>query len=327
MRLSKIFWLGLIISVASIGFVLGLLYLQNISFTKSNYTFTVILDNVQGLNTGDNVSMLGKRIGRVSRTKIIGKQIALELSIDNVFALSIPIDSKIEIRSEGLIGEKYVSISPGKDTNHSILPGDTVQGTREVDLSEITPGIIPLTQDLGVFARRLKATLGEEEKEKVIATIHHLEELTGNMTLLVQEFRETLTDSERIEIQQFVQNIKIISDSLKVGLVSDLGKVDSILNDITKVTQKSGDLVETFESFRKSADSFSKSAESFRTAITKINLAVDKLDSTKGTLPKFLNDDSVYNNVDSLVYDLRWIVNDFKEHPGKYLKAYIRSKK
>ncbi len=327
MKISKIFWLGLIITVASVGFVLGLLYLQDISFTKSNYTFTVILDNVQGLNRGDNVSMLGKRIGKVARTKIIGKQIALELSIDNAFALSIPVDSKIEIKSEGLIGEKYVSITPGTNTKHSIRPGDTVQGTREVDLSEITPGIIPLTQDLGVFARRLKATLGEAEKEKIVATIHHLEELTGEMTLLVEDFRATLTDSERVEIQHFIRNIRDISDTLKTNLTMDLGKVDSILDDISKVTNKSESLAATIESLQKSADSFSKSAKSFGAAVEKINLAVDKLDSTKGTLPKFLNDDSIYNNVDSLVYDLRWIVNDFKEHPGKYLKAYIKSKK
>jgi len=35
----------------------------------------------------------------------------------------------------------------------------------------------------------------------------------------------------------------------------------------------------------------------------------------------------VYNNLDSLVHDLRWIARDFKVNPGYYIKAYLKSKK
>ncbi|MBC8479657.1 MAG: MCE family protein [FCB group bacterium] len=327
MKFTKIFWVGLIISISTLLFVFGLLYLQDISLKKSKYVFTVILDNVQGLNEGDSVTMLGKKIGKVSRTRIIGKQIAIELSIDNDFALSIPIDSKIEVKSEGLMGEKYVAIDPGKDTKHTILAGDTVQGTREFDFSEITPGIVPLTNDLGVFARRLKATLGEEEKEKIIQTIHHIEELSSEMTLLTQELRQTMTDREREDIQRFIQNMRMISDSLKMNLDTDFDKLDSILDDIKIVTRKSPDLAETITSLKSTAESFSKSAESFNTSIMKLNSALAKLDSSKGTLPRLLNDDAIYENMDSLIYDVRWIVKDFKDNPGSYLKAYFKAKK
>ena len=113
MKVSRLFWIGLIFIFSSIIFVVGLLYLQEISIRKSNYTFTVIFENVQGLHVGDQVDMLGKKIGKVSNTHIIGQKIAVELSINNSFALSIPIDSKIEVKSEGLIGSKFISITPG----------------------------------------------------------------------------------------------------------------------------------------------------------------------------------------------------------------------
>ena len=53
---------------------------------------------------------------------------------------------KIEIKSEGLIGSKFISITPGLNRKDFILPGSTVEGIREVDFSEITPDILPLTQ-------------------------------------------------------------------------------------------------------------------------------------------------------------------------------------
>ena len=79
MKASRLFWIGLIFVFSSIIFVGGLLYLQDISIRKSNYTFTVLFENVQGLNVGDQVDMLGKKIGKVSHTQIIGQKIEVEL--------------------------------------------------------------------------------------------------------------------------------------------------------------------------------------------------------------------------------------------------------
>ena len=89
MKVSRLFWIGLIFVFSSIAFVVGLLYLQEISIRKSNYSFTVLFDNVRGLNVGDQVDMLGKKIGKVSQTRIIGQKIAVKVSIDNSFSFSI----------------------------------------------------------------------------------------------------------------------------------------------------------------------------------------------------------------------------------------------
>ena len=58
-----------------------------------------------------------------------------------------------------------------------------------------------------------------------------------------------------------------------------------------------------------------------------LKTSIDKLNGMEGTLPRLLNDDKVYNNVDSLIFDIRYIVDDFKENPGRYLKAYMKAKK
>ena len=138
MKKGDLFRVGFIMFVSVIAFVMGIFYLQDISLQKSNFTFSVIFDSAQGLNEGNNVTMLGKRIGKVSKTRIIeGNKIGVELSIDNSFAFKIPIDSKIHVKSEGILGAKYISIEPGKDTQHSLLAGDIVEGIREIDFSEM----------------------------------------------------------------------------------------------------------------------------------------------------------------------------------------------
>ncbi len=320
MKSSRLFWIGMIFVISSIAFIAGLLFLQDISIRKANYTFTVLFDNIQGVNVGDQVDMLGKKIGKVSQSRIIGQRISVELSIDNSFAFSIPVDSKIEVKSEGLIGSKYISITPGLNTKDYILPGETVEGLKEFDFAEITPGIVPLTQDLSAFARRLKATLGEEEKDKIRFTIKNIESLTSELDSLVFNYGRIITDDDKKNIKDFIKNLNGVVKDLKYGINKEIKKIDSMLENFKQVTDKSADLSETITLLKDASESFNESAE-------KLNNVLSKIDNSEGTIGKLINDPSLYNNTSSLVEEMQQFVKDIKENPGKYMKAYRKSKK
>jgi len=317
MKFSKLFWMGVLIFVLTGLFILGIMYVQDITLKKSNYSFTVIFANVQGLNEGDDVNMLGKRIGKVSRAKIIGQKIAVELSIDNSFAFKIPVDSKIEVKSEGLMGSKYVSINPGVNDKKYILAGETVEGQREYDFSEITPGIVPITQDIGVFARRLKATLGEEEKDRIRNTILNIESLTSELDGFVKGYREVLSKSEREDLSDIVTNLKMASESIKEKVDNDLSQ---ILSGFKNVSDQSEDLKQAIINLKSSSESLNSSSKKFQNILAKI-------DSGEGTLGKMVNDPGLYDNLNVLSQDAQELVKDFKDNPTKYMKAYWKGKK
>ena len=320
MKVSRLFWIGFIFVFSSIAFVGGLLYLQDITIRKSNYTFTVLFENVQGLHMGDEVDMLGKKIGKVSQTRIMGQKIAVELSIYNSFAFSIPIDSKIEVKSEGLIGSKFISITPGYNIKEYILPGETVEGLREFDFSEITPGIVPLTQDLSAFARRLKATLGEEEKDKIRLTIQNIESFTANLDTFIHNYRNIVSRQDRKNFQDFMKNLSGTVKDLKYGVNKEINKLDGMLDDLKQVTDKSDELSITITELKNSSASFAKVTE-------KLDNILEKIDNDEGTMGKLISDTTLYDNMNNLVNEIRVFVKDLKENPGKYMKAYRKSKK
>ena len=320
MNVSRLFWIGLIFIISGMVFVGGLLYLQEISFRKSNYTFTVLFENVQGLNVGDQVDMLGKKIGKVSQTRIMGQKIAVELSIDNSFVFSIPVDSKIEVKSEGLIGSKFISITPGINRKDYIHPGVTVEGLREFDLAEITPGIVPLTQDLSAFARQLKATLGEEEKDNIRQTLQNIESFTAVLDTFIYNNRNIVSDNDRKQFQDFLKNLNGAVKDLKYGINKEIGKMDGMLDDLKQVTDKSDELSLTITELK-------NSSASFKEATDKFNSILDKIDSGKGTIGKMINDTTLYGNMNSAVLEMKDLVQDFKDNPTKYMKAYRKSKK
>ena len=320
MKISRLFWIGTISVTTVLVFIGGLMYLQDISLGKSNYTFIVLFDNVQGLHMGDQVDMLGKKIGKVSQTRIKGQKIAVELSIDNSFAFSIPVDSKIEVKSEGLIGSKFISITPGVNRKDFILPGVTVEGLREFDFSEITPGIVPLTQDLSAFARQLKATLGEEEKDNIKLTIKSIESFTAALDTLIYSNRNIISNSDRKNIQEFLKNLNGLVKDFKYGINKEIGKIDDILEDLKQVSDKSDELSTTITQMKNSSATIAESSE-------KLKHILDKIDSGEGTLGKLIGDKTLYSNMNSLVDELRVFAKDVKDNPSKYMKAYRKSKK
>ena len=311
MKVSKLFWIGITISFSVVISVLGLLYLQDISFNQASLKFTVMFENVQGLNDGDKVSMLGKRIGKVSSAKIMGNRIAVEVSIDQNFSFNIPIDSRIEVKSDGLMGAKFVSIDPGLNTNKSIKDGDVVEGTRELDFTEITPGIMPITQDLAVFTRRLKALLGENQKDDIRNTLSNVESLTNELDSILQDIHSFVNDEDRKNIEEFFSNLNSASKSIK-DLSSD--KIANILNDIHGLTSNNKDEIEAI------IKNFSSSSKSLKDIL-------DEVEKGNGSLGKLVKGDGLFDNMNGFITDLRNIIQDFNENREEYIKDYIRASK
>jgi len=219
-----------------------------------------------------------------------------------------------------LIGSKYISITPGVKTKDYILPGTTVAGLKEFNFSEITPGIVPITQDLAAFARNLKATLGEEEKDKIRFTIRNIESLTAELDTFIYNYRNIVSDKDKKNFQDFMKNLNGAVKDLKYGVNKEINKIDGMLDELKKVTDKSGELSATITELKKSSESFAKSTEKF-------NKILDKIDNGEGTMGKLVSDTALYDNMNSLVNDMRVLVEDIKENPTKYMKAYRKSKK
>jgi phospholipid/cholesterol/gamma-HCH transport system substrate-binding protein len=81
---------------------------------KPGYHVTAEFDNIGDLKVGSRVSMAGVRVGEVSGIRFDSKtyKAVVAMRIDSAFN-HIPEDSYASIQTEGLLGGKYIGISPG----------------------------------------------------------------------------------------------------------------------------------------------------------------------------------------------------------------------
>jgi phospholipid/cholesterol/gamma-HCH transport system substrate-binding protein len=100
-----------------------------------NYTVTADFPSAGGLKNGSSIEIAGVEIGRVSTVQLANYQARVVLSIRNDVKLSE--DSIVSIKTRGLIGEKFVQISPG-GSDRQIKPGGKITEVEPpIDLEEL----------------------------------------------------------------------------------------------------------------------------------------------------------------------------------------------
>jgi phospholipid/cholesterol/gamma-HCH transport system substrate-binding protein len=103
-----------------------------------SYSLFARFTSVSGLRTGSAIQMLGIEIGRVDTlTMDQENQMAVaEFRINK--GIKIYDDAIASIKTEGLIGDRYVSIDPGGGTDELLQPGGTITETESpTDIQEL----------------------------------------------------------------------------------------------------------------------------------------------------------------------------------------------
>ena len=112
--------------------------LGNIGFLGENsYSLYAKFTAVTGLRVGNPINMLGLEIGRVEKFTMDqeNQQVLVEFKINN--GIEVYDDAIASIKTEGLIGDKYVSIDPGGGGD-LLANGDTITDTNSpTDIMEL----------------------------------------------------------------------------------------------------------------------------------------------------------------------------------------------
>jgi len=116
MKNSMELLVGLFMITGFVAFGYLALQLGEVSILSSSksYTITAQFDNIAGVKKGSSVQVAGVVVGQVNRIWLDEDGVAnAALQIDRGVELSI--DSMASVKSQGLIGDKFIALSLGGD--------------------------------------------------------------------------------------------------------------------------------------------------------------------------------------------------------------------
>lgn len=103
---------------------------------SSTYAINAEFNNISGVKAGADVQIAGVVVGKVRGLSLNDEKLAVvNMQIDR--AVAVPVDSVASVKSQGIIGDKYIQITLGGDESN-YKPGETIVDTESaVDLESL----------------------------------------------------------------------------------------------------------------------------------------------------------------------------------------------
>jgi phospholipid/cholesterol/gamma-HCH transport system substrate-binding protein len=130
-------WVGLFVLLGAVSLLFLALKAGNMSTISFSKTYAIVgkFDNIGGLKPQSPVKSAGVVVGRVGEIKFDDKSFQALVRLDMNPAYKFPKDSSLKILTSGLLGEQYVGIEAGGDTNN-LAEGDRISRTQSAAVLE-----------------------------------------------------------------------------------------------------------------------------------------------------------------------------------------------
>jgi phospholipid/cholesterol/gamma-HCH transport system substrate-binding protein len=219
---SKYIKLGFFIIAGLLFFIVAIFYIGS----KSNLFTTTIqikstFSSVSGLLEGNSVRFAGINVGSVQNIEITGTdKVVVTMVIQSDVKKFIKKNSEVSIGSEGLVGNKIATISPGSPDSPSIEDGDELKSVQPVELGDIINTLNESTKN----AQRISTDLAD-----IVSKVNSGEGTLGQLVNNDKLYRTV--DSTITGFSQSTGQVNLV-------LKKVASSVDTISSDITKLTSK-----------------------------------------------------------------------------------------
>lgn len=311
--------IGLVVSAALAMMVIAMMNMSHgLGFFSRQAELLALVDHTQGLKIGGPVRLNGVDVGNVRAIGIAKDSNAVEIlfAIHPSTLAHLHDDATVTIRALGLLGDKYLDLSPGSPSKPSLPAHQVLHGQAEPDLTGLTSGaqhtLDRVNRAIGELQRILaKVSEGQGTAGKLFSDAGLYERLQRVMEKLETVSEKSIGVLSKVErgegtLGQLVSNEDFYRRAHQA--LNDLSQLASRLNNRNGTLAKLSDPT----LYRRLDD-----------LTTRGEQVLSKIQNGEGTIGKLVTQDELYTRSDKLLTELETLVADVKQHPGKYFKLSL----
>lgn len=290
------FRVGVIILIGIMVLFGSLYWLQGYKLERNAQVISVIFEDVGTLAVGDVVTVSGVHRGKVSHLELTGDGVMVRLLLYKDVVLKQ--DAKIVIKNLGLMGERFIAISPGKD---SVLfdPNIISRGLYDSGLPEVMGLMGEMIVELRSLVHSFKQTIGSDSSlDKFSQTVTNLESVTSSLSDYFQRNEKKLDGS--------IDNFYQASRELSSMLARNSSRIDSTIDRFDRVSLG-------LDNFVIKLDTISVHLRGFASS----------LDDPDGTLNLLISDRRLYDDLRRTADNVDDLITDIRANPRKYINLKI----
>lgn len=306
MKFNREFKIGLIAVITIAVFIWLFNFLKGKNVLSSANYYYAVYDDIGGLEEASPVYYKGYKVGIVENINFLENhpdKLLVEFTVDN--NVKIPTKSKAVIYGADLLGTKAIKLvftnekkfHQKKDTLITALEGDLQ--------TRLSNEIMPLKDKAENLISNIDSIVHVVNNSR--SSLHHLIVNLENSS----EDLEYLMESEKDRLSAIVGNAKSITDNIE----NNNEQISTILNNFANVSDSLA------------AANFKQTLNKAEETLSALSDITNKINKGEGSIGLLVNNDSLYNNLNTLSYDLDQLIIDLNENPKRYVHFSLFGKK
>lgn len=285
--------IGAFLIAGIVAVVVALFLLTDPSLFRGRYSVSTVVPNAGGIRSGDPVQLRGVNVGRVRAFGITGQGVRIRMELEGEY--EVPEDSRVVLRSGGLLGGMIAEIVPGSSPD-ALEGGDMLPGTSE-------SGLAGLTESAEGIAVRTDTVLGRVQSLLNPGTI-------GAVGSSAEELQGLLTELSALAAEQRGE-LAALSTSLRRSAQGVEGATSGpeLQRAVARVDSLTGEL-------NQSSTRLARASGSLETVL-------GRLERGEGTLGRLSTDEALYENLNRAAQNAGALVEDIRENPKRYLSVRV----
>jgi phospholipid/cholesterol/gamma-HCH transport system substrate-binding protein len=268
-------------------------------FTNTDTYYTEF--DYNALSMSSSVTIKGNKVGKVEDIKYDFKTGKTIVSFSVNPQLEFSKNSIIRLYETGIMGGNALALVNVND-GEIAKPGDFIQ-------SEVQPGLI-------TSLRKNFSGLSSD----LDSTIRTADTLMTNINEMVEDESSEGIKATIAELNTTLRAFKSLSGTIEGMVKQNENKIAVLLENFEQTSANLNAL-----SVELKAAGLSNTLANVDNTLLSLQETLSKLDNPTGTVGKLLNDDALYNNLESATKELELLLLDIKLHPARYRR--ILSKK
>ena len=310
MKLKKEIIIGLI-GVITLAFAYwGFTFLKAKDFLNNNPSMVVIYNRISGLTVSNPVMINGFKVGHVTDVYLLPNdslaRIVVKIQISK--KVQIPKNTIAKIESDFLGTNKINLIF--QPSNEFAKNGDTLRAEIATTIQEeVNAQMSPI---------KAKAEQMMSSLDSVLVAIQYIFNKETQQSI-AKSFKNIQSTIENLQHTSY--NLDTLMSTQKSRLARIFSNVEAISYNLSQNTEKIDNIINNFSQFSDSLAAINMKETFAKTdkILTEISLISEKINSGKGSLGLLVNDDKLYNDLETSTMQLNKLLEDMRLHPRRYV--------
>lgn len=235
------------------------------------------VEDAGGLVKNSAVKMAGIKVGIIDEIELVDGKARVYLILDKDVPLTT--SAQVELRSDGILGDKHVELVPGK-------VGDPNMGEGKISSVSSKASLDKVMEQVGDIAESLK------EASQIIA----------------EAARE---GNRNTSLGRILNNIERLTEDLAALTGDNKQKINEIVDQVHNITETLDDLIndESPEGFKAAWSNAVDSLKHLDKTLENAEEITEKINNGEGTIGRLVNDEETVDNINAAV-------NNFNEFLG-----------